>query len=314
MKKIIENEIKSAKDEKQRLLNKNEELQNSSFKDIIKSGFESAKAEDRELIREWKHHPVKMVLLLLSLIASVVIGLLITFLIEVFSFKLAYDSIDNVIFISQNDWSDYACSVTAFMLIAFFVMLFFFLIETGADAFNSRKSKKRKEEISFSEQEIKKEQSVSRLNKIEKAVAILIPTVIILVFIASIYVWTFSSTVFTKDKIIKKTPFNPVGAEYSYSEITEIEIDNKNDDSNLFLDLHMSDGKIVEFGYTQSYDSDNDTYEEYPEAFVRDFVNYFRDKNIPVKFNCTYKDVTAYDLDDKSLAYMEEIFQTDSKQ
>lgn len=71
----------------------------------------------------------------------------------------------------------------------------------------------------------------------------------------------------------------------------------------------MSDGKIVEFGYTQSYDSDNDTYEEYPEAFVRDFVNYFRDKNIPVKFNCTYKDVTAYDLDDKSLAYMKDIFE-----
>lgn len=217
MKKIIENEIKSAKDEKQRLSNKSEELQSSSFKDIIKSGFESAKAEDRELIREWKHHPVKMVLLLLSLIASVVIGLLITFLIEVFSFKLAYDSIDNVIFISQNDWSDYACSVTAFMLIAFFVMLFFFLIETGADAFNSRKSKKYKEEkVSFSEQEMKKEKasfseqgvkkkkSVSRLNKNEKAIAILIPTVIILVFIASIYVWTFNTTVFTKNKIIKK--------------------------------------------------------------------------------------------------------------
>ena len=46
MNKIIENEIKSAKDEKQRLLNESEELQNSSIKDIAKSEFESAKAEN----------------------------------------------------------------------------------------------------------------------------------------------------------------------------------------------------------------------------------------------------------------------------
>ena len=33
----------------------------------------------------------------------------------------------------------------------------------------------------------------------------------------------------------------------------------------------------------------NDEYDEHPEAFVKDFTYYLRDKNIPIAYNCTYE-------------------------
>lgn len=137
---------------------------------------------------------------------------------------------------------------------------------------------------------------------------IAIPIVTILIFLGSVYVSTFNSTVFTNDTIIEKSPFNPSGTEYNYSDIAKIEIDNK-DDSYLCLDLHMKNGDTVTVDYSGETDSDNEKYTDYPEAFIKDFLNNSHNKNIPITFNCTYEDVTAYNFNDESLTYIKEIFE-----
>lgn len=137
---------------------------------------------------------------------------------------------------------------------------------------------------------------------------IAIPIVVLLVFLGSVYVFTFNTTVFTKNTVIEKSPFNPSGTEYSYSDIAKIEIDNK-DDSYLYLDLYMKNGTTVTVDYSGGTDSDNEKYTDYPEAFIKDFLNNSRNKNIPITFNCTYEDVTAYNFNDESLTYIKEIFE-----
>ena len=169
-----------------------------------------------------------------------------------------------------------------------------------------------KGESSFAEKEIEEEQSDKKYDKIAKAVLIAIPIITILVFLGSVYVSTFNSTVFTNDTIIEKSPFNPSGTEYSYSDIAKIEIDNKGD-SNLCLDLHMKNGNTVTVDYRGETDSDNEKYTDYPEAFINDFLNNSRNKNIPITFNCTYEDVTAYNFNDESLTYIKEIFEDNKK-
>lgn len=280
-------------------------MQKGLKKEIIRS-----KAENRRLIRQWKHHPIKMILKLLSLVVSFAVTIAVILFIGNAATAIGYGSIKDIIFIGQNKWAGYGSDIAYILLFIVFEIIFLVLIEAGAAAFELRKEPKDKKtkDNSFAKEEIEKEKSDRRTERIATAILVAISILVVLIFVGSVYTWTFNSTVFTDDKIIEKSVFNPYGAEYSYHDITKVEIDNKNDDANLFIDLYMKNGSVIKFDYTGGYMSDNDEYDEYPEAFVKNFANYLRDENIPIIYNCTYEDVKQYCFDDECIDYLKDIF------
>ena len=284
------------------------------MKNIIKDEINNAKAENKWLIRQWKQHPIKMILRILAVVAAVFAALFVGGLATGLLNIIGYSSIKNIVFIAYNKWAGFAFDAIFGILFVVFVILFLILVEVISDTVLLKRGKhlKLKEDTSFSEKEIEEEQSDKKYDKIAKAVLIAIPIVTILIFLGSVYVFTFNTTVFTKNTIIEKSPFNPSGTEYSYSDVTKIEIDNK-DNSNLYIDLHMKNGNTVTVDYSGGTDSDNEKYVYYPEAFIKDFLNNSRNKNIPITFNCTYEDVTAYNFNDESLSYIKEIFEDNKK-
>ncbi len=258
--------------------------------------------------------PYKMIFRILAIVgagfAALFVGGLATELLS----TIGYSAIKNIVFIAYNKWTGFAYDVIFGILFVIFLIIFVALVEVISDTVLLKRGKhlKSKEETSFAEKEIEEEQSDKKYDKIAKAVLIAIPIVVLLVFLGSVYVSTFNATVFTNDTIIKKSPFNPSGTEYCYSDIAKIEIDNK-DDSYLYLDLHMKNGNTVTVDYSGETDSDNEEYTDYPEAFIRDFLNNSHNKNIPITFNCTYEDVTTYNFIDESLSYMKGIFDDNKK-
>lgn len=273
------------------------------MKNVVKNELESVKAENNWIIRQWKQHPIKMILRILAVVAAVFAALFVGGLATGLLNIIGYSSIKNIVFIAYNKWAGFAFDAIFGILFVVFVILFLILVEVISDTVLLKRGKhlKLKEETSFSEKEIEEEQSDKKFDKIAKAVLIAIPIITILVFLGSVYVSTFNSTVFTNDTIIEKSPF-----------IAKIEIDNKGD-SNLCLDLHMKNGNTVTVDYRGETDSDNEKYTDYPEAFINDFLNNSRNKNIPITFNCTYEDVTAYNFNDESLTYIKEIFEGNKK-
>lgn len=282
------------------------------MKNVVKNELESVKAENNWLIRQWKQHPIKMILRILAVVAAVFTALFVGGLATELLNKIGYSTIKNIVFIAYNKWTGFAFDAIFGILFVVFLIIFVALVEVISDAVLLKKGKhlKSKEETSFSEKEIEEEQSDKKFDKIAKAILIAIPIVVLLVFLGSVYVFTFNTTVFTKNTVIEKSPFNPSGTEYSYSDIAKIEIDNK-DDSYLYLDLYMKNGTTVTVDYSGGTDSDNEKYTDYPEAFIKDFLNNSRNKNIPITFNCTYKDATTYNFNDESLTYIKEIFEGD---
>lgn len=284
------------------------------MKNVVKNELESVKAENNWLIRQWKHHPIKMILRILAVVAAVFTALFVGSLATELLNKIGYSAIKNIVFMAYNKWAGFAFDAIFGILFVIFLIIFVALVEVISDAVLLKRGKhlESKGESSFAEKEIEEEQSDKKFDKIAKAVLIAIPIVTILIFLGSVYVSTFNSTVFTNDTIIEKSPFNPSGMEYNYSDIAKIEIDNK-DDSNLCLDLHMKNGDTVIVDYSGETDSDNEKYTDYPEAFINDFLNNSRNKNIPITFNCTYEDVTAYNFNDETLSYIKEIFEDNKK-
>ena len=199
-------------------------MQKGFRKEII-----SSKDENLRLLSQRKHHPIKMILKLLSLAASFVVTISVTLLIENVATAIGYGSIKDIIFIGWNKWAGYGSDIVYILLFIVFEILFLVLIEAGAYAFESLKKPKNKKtkDKFFSKEEIEKEKSDHRTEKIAKAILIAISILSVMVFVGSVYTWTFNSTVFTEDKIIEKSSFNPYGAEYSYRDITKVEIDNK---------------------------------------------------------------------------------------
>lgn len=284
------------------------------MKNVVKNELKSVKAENNWLIRQWKHHPIKMILRILAIVAAVFTALFVGGLATEPLNKIGYSAIKSIVFIAYNKWAGFAFDAIFGILFVVFLIIFVALVEVISDAVLLKRGKhlESKEETSFSEKEIEEEQSDKKYDKIAKAVLIAIPIVTILIFLGSVYVSTFNSTVFTNDTIIEKSPFNPSGTEYGYSDIAKIEIDNK-DGSNLYLDLHMKNGDTVTVDYSGETDSDNEKYTDYPETFIKDFMNNSHNKNIPITFNCTYEDVTAYNFNDESLTYIKEIFEGNKK-
>ena len=280
------------------------------MKNVIKNELESVKAENKWLILQWKQHPIKMILRILAVVAAVFTALFVGVLATELLNKIGYSAIKSIVFIAYNKWTGFAFDAIFGILFVVFLIIFVALVEVTSDTVLLKKGKhlKSKEETSFSEKEIEEEQSDKKYDKIAKAILIAIPIVVLLVFLGSVYVFTFNTTVFTKNTVIEKSPFNPSGTEYSYSDIAKIEIDNK-DDSYLYLDLYMKNGTTVTVDYSGGTDSDNEKYTDYPEAFIKDFLNNSRNKNIPITFNCTYEDATTYNFNDESLTYIKEIFE-----
>lgn len=276
----------------------------------LKKEITRTRAENRRLIRQWKQHPIKMLLVLLSLAASFAATIVTILLIENAATALGYGSIKDILFIGQNKWAGYGSDIVYILLYIIFEIIFLVLIEAGANAFESRKRSKDKkpEEISFAKEEMEKEKSDRQAEKIATAILIALPILAVLVLVGSVYTWTFNSTVFTGDKIIEKSSFTPSGIEYGYLDITKAEIDNKNDDANLFIDLYMKNGSVIKFDYTGGYISDNDEYDQYPEAFVKDFTDYLRKENIPITYKCTFEDVNQYCYNDEYIVYLKDIF------
>lgn len=260
------------------------------MKNALKNELESVKAENNWLIRQWKQHPIKMILRILAVVAAVFTALFVGGLATEPLNKIGYSAIKSIVFIAYNKWAGFAFDAIFGILFVVFLIIFVALVEVISDAVLLKRDKhlESKGESSFAEKEIEEEQSDKKYDKIAKAILIAIPIITILFFLGSVYVSTFNSTVFTNDTIIEKSPFNPSGTEYSYSDIAKIEIDNK-DDSNLYLDLYMKNGDTVTVDYSGETDSDNEKYIDYPEAFIKDFLNNSRNKNIPITFNCTYK-------------------------
>lgn len=284
------------------------------MKNVVKNELESVKAENNWLIRQWKQHPIKMILRILAVVAAGFAALFVGSLATEPLSTIGYSAIKNIVFIAYNKWTGFAYDVIFGILFVIFLIIFVALVEVISDAVLLKRGKhlELKGESSFAEKEIEEEQSDKKFDKIAKAVLIAIPIVTILIFLGSVYVSTFNSTVFTNDTIIEKSPFNPSGTEYGYSDIAKIEIDNK-DGSNLYLDLHIKNGNTVTVDYSGGIDSDNEKYIDYPEAFIKDFLNNSHNKNIPITFNCTYEDVTAYNFNDESLTYIKEIFEGNKK-
>ncbi len=280
------------------------------MKNVVKNELESVKAENNWLIRQWKQHPIKMILRILAVVAAVFTALFVGGLATEPLNKIGYSAIKNIVFIAYNKWAGFAFDAIFGILFVIFLIIFVALVEVISDAVLLKRGKhlESKGESSFAEKEIEEEQSDKKYDKIAKAVLIAIPIVTILIFLGSVYVLTFNTTVFTKNAVIEKSPFKPSGTEYSYSDIAKIEIGDKND-SNLYLDLHMKNGNTVTVDYSGGIDSDHEKYIDYPEAFIKDFLNNSRNKNIPITFNCTYEDVTAYNFNDESLTYIKEIFE-----
>ena len=251
-----------------------------------------------------------MILRILAVVAAVFTALFVGGLATEPLNKIGYSAIKSIVFIAYNKWAGFAFEVIFGILFVIFLIIFVALVEVISDAVLLKRGKhlESKGESSFAEKEIEEEQSDKKFDKIAKAVLITIPIITILFFLGSVYVSTFNSTVFTNGTIIEKSPFNPSGTDYNYSDIAKIEIDNK-DDSYLYLDLHMKNGDTVTVDYSGETDSDNQKYTDYPEAFIKDFLNNSRNKNIPITFNCTYEDVTAYNFNDESLTYIKEIFE-----
>ena len=241
------------------------------MKNVVKNELESVKAENNWLIRQWKQHPIKMILRILAVVAAAFTALFVGGLATEPLNKIGYSAIKSIVFIAYNKWAGFAFNVIFGILFVIFLIIFVALVEVISDAVLLKRGKylESKGESSFAEKEIEEEQSDKKFDKIAKAVLIAIPIITILFFLGSVYVSTFNSTVFTNDTIIEKSPFNPSGTEYSYSDIAKIEIDNKND-SNLYLDLYMKNGNTVTVDYSGETDSDNEKYTDYPEAFIKD--------------------------------------------
>lgn len=274
----------------------------------IKREIKRSKLENRMVIREWKRHPVKMILRILSMVAGFAAAIFVCILVEGAAIGMAYPY-EDITFVGQNKWASWGSDICYILLFVVFVLLFFVLIEAGADAIETRRKPEGDitERASFADDEMEEEKLFDRDKKIVYGVLIAIPVLAVLLFAAGLYTFTFSSTVFTEDKIIAKSVFNPAGNEYSYSDIKKAEIDNKNDDGNLFIDLHMSGGKVICFDYTGGWSSEDGEYDEYPEAFVRDFILDMKEQKIPVKYNCSYDDVAQY-CGEEYRKYLKDIF------
>lgn len=271
----------------------------------IRNGLQKAHSEDAELVKKWKNHPVKMLLRTLSILAGAAISILIMIVIESVCGDLAFGSYDYIVFLGQNGWAYVAIEVLWFLTFLIIVGILFLLIEI-VDSIINRKKEKENSNLSFFEKELSEEKTDKDNDRKYIAILSIIVFLIILFMAGCVYVWSFSTTVFTNDKIIAKSVFNPVGTEYIYSDITKVEV-SSGDHACLNFDLYMKNGDRVKLRYGGGYSSDNDEYNEYAEAFLSDFTDYLREKNIPITFDCVIYDIADY-CGDEYDKYLKNIF------
>lgn len=142
------------------------------MKNIIKNEINNAKTENKWLIRQWKQHPIKMILRILAIVAALFAALFVGGLATELLSIIGYNSIKNIVFIAYNKWTSFANNAIFEILFVVFVIIFLILVEVISDTVLLKRDKhlKSKEETSFAEKEIEKEQSDKKYDKIAKAV------------------------------------------------------------------------------------------------------------------------------------------------
>ena len=78
------------------------------MKNVVKNELESVKAENNWLIRQWKHHPIKMILRILAIVAAVFTALFVGGLATELFNKIGYSAIKSIVFIAYNKWAGFA--------------------------------------------------------------------------------------------------------------------------------------------------------------------------------------------------------------
>ena len=260
----------------------------------------------KDLINEkhLKKLPLKKVLFFLLVVAGIVgsffvLGLLCS--LSILPFK-SYGTIE-YLGRSESVILDPAMYFSALCL-SYIALLIVVLMVLGV-VFAVKKSRKNTEEFTFIEKENEEEREKSHIKKVKALLGIVVA---LLVIVAGIfYCYTFNTTVFTNDKIISTSFANPKGTVYSYNDVESVDVDS-GDSGYLELDLHMSNGKTVEFRYEgdrhteiEKYDDGNDY------VFIADLLEKLDSTGATINYECTYNEV-AEDLEDEDKSNLKKVF------
>ena len=104
------------------------------MKNVVKNELESVKAENNWLIRQWKQHPIKMILRILAVVAAVFTALFVGGLATEPLNKIGYSAIKNIVFIAYNKWAGFAFDAIFGILFVIFLIIFVALVEVISDA------------------------------------------------------------------------------------------------------------------------------------------------------------------------------------
>ena len=186
-----------------------------------------------------------------------------------------------------------------------FLVLFIVVMIVVAVIYSVKKSRKKSEDFTFIEREKEEEGEKTHAKDVVVLSGIVVA---LLVIVAGIfYCYTFNTTVFTNEKIISTSFANPKGAVYSYNDVESVDVDS-GDGGYFELDLHMSNGKTVEFRYEgdrhteiEKYDDGNDY------VFIADLLEKLDDNGATINYKCTYNEV-AEDLEDEDKSNLKRVF------
>ncbi len=249
---------------------------------------------DRHIRRDWKKHPIMMIFSILLIIGVFALTIFCACLIAGLSY-LPFYKYGEILYLGKDDsiLSTLLFGVTFIALIVIFA-----LIGVGIYYIACKNKLKKK---GFTEQE-----KGEKLTKKEKTVLVCAIMGFILVSLGIFYCYTYNTVVFTDNKIISTTFYNPRGSEYSYEDVKAVEIDNK-DDANLYLTFSFDNNKKIDFSYSGDSYSDIEKYEDNDFIFVGDLVTRLRNDNVPITYKCTYDDVAQY-CGEEHYKYLKVIF------
>lgn len=231
---------------------------------------------ERNIKSAWKSHPIRLVFVILSLMALLVLAFFgavwMINLISLFSFR----SSEKILFLGRG--GDILISIIFVMLIIFEVLIeitiLFGIMGLILKITNKRNKTKRE-----------------KLTKKEKKVSAIFISVLAAVFVLISYCYTFNATVFTEKRIIKYSFFNPKGTEYKYSDIDCVEINA--DSANIRL-LLKTNNKTINFNSEADAYSDIEKYKNNDFLFIADTIERFRNQGTKIVYNCTYNDIAQY--------------------
>lgn len=226
---------------------------------------------------------VKIIRVLLSV--AVCVGM---FYLLMYFCSIVSNEYDNLMMVSFNGWNQ--IGFETLMIVTF---LFAYVV-TGlvADIIWDKKNEKITE-VSFNKNE--KTQKKGKITSLLIMIA-----VCVLPFIFCFYISMFNCMVITDDSVIVKSPFNPNGTQYSYSQIKELDISS--DSRKLHYEIIMDSGDVFAIP-TGSLNAPD--YDDKMVWFYSEFTNKIKDLDIPVNLDCSISDI---DIDEGDKQYINNIF------